>query len=424
MKAGIWRWAAAATAACVSMAAAVVVGLNVRGDKHAAGPGSSVAVTPLLVERGAYLARVGNCAGCHTQRGGAAYAGARGISTPFGTVYSSNITPDDRDGIGQWSASDFWRALHNGRSREGRLLYPAFPYPNYAQVTREDSDAIYAFLRTLPAAQQPNRPHELRFPYDSQVALAVWRALFFRPAVFEPQIGKTAEWNRGAYLVRGLGHCAACHSTRNALGATKAADALGGGLLPLQNWYAPSLASEREAAVRQWKTEEVVALLKTGRSAHGSVLGPMAEVVFHSTQHLIETDLRSIAVYLKELPVSADPPAAAFPAPEPVAMNLGAKLYTEHCAGCHGVQGQGAAGAYPPLAGNRKLTMASATNIVRVIVDGGFPPTTHGNPRPYGMPPFGQSLSNAEIAHVTTFVRNVWGNRAAAVSELDVMQAR
>ena len=219
MKARTWRWIGAAAVATAALAAIAVVALNIRGDAHSAAHDSSVALTPERVQRGAYLARAGNCAACHTERGGAAYAGARAIATPFGTVYSSNLTPDATDGIGTWSAGDFWRALHNGRSRNGRLLVPAFPYPNYAQVTREDSDALYAFLRTLPAVRQPNRRHELRFPYDGQIALAVWRALFFRPEVFEAQPGKTAEWNRGAYLVRGLGHCSACHSTRNALGA-------------------------------------------------------------------------------------------------------------------------------------------------------------------------------------------------------------
>src|SRR5262249_17737173 len=162
-----------------------------------------------LVARGAYLAKAGDCAACHTERGGAPYSGARGIDTPFGTVYAPNITPDMETGIGNWSAADFWRAMHNGRSKDGRLLYPAFPYADFTLVTREDSDALYAYLRSVPAVRQPNKPHALRFPYDQQVSLAVWRALYFRPAVYAPDPGKSQDWNRGAYLVRGLGHCAA-----------------------------------------------------------------------------------------------------------------------------------------------------------------------------------------------------------------------
>jgi mono/diheme cytochrome c family protein len=423
MNASRWKWTVAGAAAIAVLVALSVTWLNLRGDAQFDGAASSVAVTPHLVERGAYLARVGNCAVCHTDRGGAPFAGGEGIATPFGTVYPSNLTPEPSTGIGSWSPGDFWRAMHNGRSKDGRLLYPAFPYPNYTQVTRADSDAIYAYLRTVPAAQRSNRSHALRFPYDTQAALAAWRALYFRPAVFEAQKERSAEWNRGAYLVRGLGHCVACHSTRNALGATDSRLELGGGLIPVQNWYAPSLASPDEAGVADWPTADVVALLKDGTTARGSALGPMAQVVYRSTQHLSDADLRSIAVFLQALPQSGsrtpvdERPAAA-------AMARGSTIYKDHCAACHGPQGEGAAGAYPALAGARQLTMASSTNVVRVIVDGGFAPTTHGNPRPYGMPPFGQSLSNAEIADVATFVRNAWGNDAGTVSELDVLRAR
>ena len=171
-----------------------------------------------LVARGAYLALAGNCMACHTTRGGEQYAGGLGVATPFGTVYSSNLTPDKNTGIGTWSSAHFWRAMHNGRSKSGRLLYPAFPYTSYTQVTRSDSDAIYAYLRSLPAVSQTNQPHAIRTPFQSQAALAVWRALYFSPGVFEPDSNRDAEWNRGAYLVQGLGHCSACHSPRDALG--------------------------------------------------------------------------------------------------------------------------------------------------------------------------------------------------------------
>ena len=418
--------AGVAVAVAVAVAAAVVLvvyWLNVRGDTHFGGEDSSVAVTPELIERGAYLARAGNCRTCHTVRGGAAYAGALAIDTPFGTVYSSNLTPDAGSGIGAWSAGAFWRAMHNGRSKDGRLLYPAFPYPNFTEVTRADSDAIFAFLRTQPAVMQPNHTHDLRFPYNSQAALAVWRALYFRAQVFEPAESKSAEWNRGAYLVRGLGHCIACHSTRNALGATAGRVELGGGLIPMQNWYAPSLASPTEAGVAHWDTEEVVRLLKTGTSSTGSVLGPMAEVVFSSTQYLDDHDLRAIATFLQALPQTPDPAQERQP-PDPASMARGQRLYEDKCVDCHGARGQGAQGAYPALAGNRKLTMRSASNVVRVVVEGGFAPTTAGNPRPFGMPPFGQSLNNAEVADVVTYVRNAWGNHAGPTSELDVVRAR
>lgn len=413
--------------AALLAASAVVIGgvawLNLRGDAHFAQADFTVPVTPALVARGAYLARVGHCAGCHTAPGGAPYAGGRGIDTPFGTVYAGNLTPDTATGLGAWSAGDFWRALHNGRSRDGRLLYPAFPYPDMTQTTREDADALFAYLRTLAPVAQAPRAHALHAPFDTQVALALWRALYFRPGVFEPDATRSAEWNRGAYLVRGLGHCASCHAPRNALGATRDPQALGGGAIPVQGWVAPSLGADEGAGVRRWPLDDVVTLLKSGVSPQGSVLGPMARVVRNSTQHLDDADLRAMAVYLQSLPAEVARRTAA-PAPEPASMARGQRLYDDHCADCHGAQGQGAPGAYPALAGNRSVLLDDPANVVRVIVEGGFAPATAGNPRPYGMPPFGHRLNRAEIADVATYVRNAWGQRAGAVRELDVIDVR
>lgn len=406
-------------AALAGIATATVWSLN-RLDEApvpAAQGSASAATTPPITEaqitRGAYLARAGNCATCHTERGGAPYAGGRPLATPFGTVYSSNLTPDEATGLGRWSADAFWRALHNGRSIDGRLLYPAFPYPNYTQVTRADSDALYAYLRSLPPVKAPNRAHELAFPFSTQPALAVWRALYFRPGVHRDEPGRTAEWNRGAYLVRGLGHCAACHEARNLLGASQGLE-LAGGLMPLQNWYAPSLRDPHEAGVSDWSEQEIVGLLRTGMTPKGSVMGPMADVVYRSTQHLSEADLRAMAVFLKSLPLAGSRP------PEPARatstrLAQGAALYARHCAACHGEQGEGVPGVYPRLAGNRAVRMAEPANVIRVIAKGGFLPATAGNPRPFGMPPFAHLLSDDEIAAVATYVRDSWGNRASVV---------
>ncbi len=377
---------------------------------------------PALIERGAYLARAGNCMACHTERGGTPYAGGRGIDTPFGTVYASNLTPDATHGLGGWQANDFWRALHHGRSRDGRLLYPAFPYTSYSQVSREDADALFAFLQSLPPSPQPNRTHELRWPFNTQPALAVWRALYFRPTPFEADASQSAEWNRGAYLVRGLGHCAACHSARNALGASSPLD-LAGGLIPMQNSYAPSLNSPSEAGVSRWPLAHVLALLKNGTSPSGTVQGPMAEVVLHSTQHLSDADLRAMAVFLKALPERASELERA-PQARTQLSTEGGKLYGQHCAQCHGEQGEGVPGAYPALAGNRAVTLASPVNLVQVVLYGGYAPATHGNPRPYGMPPFVMELSDAEIARVLSFIRGSWGHQAAEVQAVDVNRAR
>ena len=402
--------------------AAAVYALNVRGEDPITA-GIEPPASAQRIASGEYLARVGNCMACHTARGGEPYAGGLGIQTPFGTVYTSNLTPDPQTGIGAWSSSEFWRAMHNGRSRDGRLLYPAFPYPNYTHVTRANSDAIFAYLRSLPAVAQANRPHELRFPYDSTPALAVWRALFFKPGQFEPDTQQSANWNRGAYLVQGLGHCNACHASRNALGATSGTLDLSGGLIPVQNWYAPSLTSSQEAGVAEWPLPDIVGLLRTGVSRQGTVVGPMAEVVQNSTQHWTDADLLAMATYLKALPPSHDQ-REPVKVPPPLPDSRGAKLYKVHCAQCHGDQGEGAAQAYPALAGNRAVTMDSPANLVRIVLAGGFAPSTKGNPRPYGMPPFAMVFSNDDTAAVVSYIRSAWGNQGQAVSTLDVIQLR
>ena len=420
-------WFLLALVALLGVLAAVVWKLNLRDEDPLPDSAAAFTAQPQQVERGRYLALAGNCAGCHTTRGGQPYAGGLPIETPFGTIYSSNLTPDDKAGIGGWSSAHFWRAMHNGRSKDGRLLYPAFPYPNFTQVTREDSDAIYAYLRSVPPAAEPNKAHRLRFPYDTQAALAVWRVLSFKPEPFVANAGKPAEWNRGAYLVNGLGHCIACHGSRNSLGATETKLGLSGGLIAVENWYAPSLNDPHEAGVADWPAADVVALLKSGVAPRGSVMGPMADVVFRSTQYLSEADLTAMASYLKDLPDAPKPEADAVVAKAPIrrdagTMTRGAKIYDQRCAYCHGDQGQGAAGAYPPLAGNRAVNMARPTNLIQVIAHGGFLPSTPGNPRPYGMPPFGQTLDAAEVAAVLTYVRGSWGNDSAPVTQLDTMR--
>ena len=411
------------TAVALIAAIALVTALNVR-DETPIDQQAEWRATPEQVARGAYLARAGNCLACHTRRGGAPYAGGRAIETPFGIVFGSNITPDVKTGIGNWTPSHFWRALHNGRSKDGRFLVPAFPYPNFTLVTREDSDALFAYLRTLPAVEQPNREHTLDFPYDTLPALALWRALFFAPGVYQTDSAQSAEWNRGSYLVRGLGHCSACHGGRNVFGATGGSLEMSGGVSPIDKWYAPSLAASAEAGVAEWETQHIVDLLKTGVSVRGSALGPMAEVVFRSTQHLNDADLRAMAVFLKSLPQSA----ALVPRdPVPLAQETverGRAVYRDRCADCHGPQGEGARGAYPALAGNRSVVMDPPVNVVRAVLSGGFQSATAGNPRPWGMPPFGHVLDDADTAAVVTFIRNQWGNSASPVSSTDVQRMR
>lgn len=393
-----------------------------RAQHLPAGSPAAWASTPDNIARGAYLARAGDCIACHTARGGAAYAGGRALDTPFGRFYGPNLTPDRATGIGDWSADDFWNALHNGIARDGRLLYPAFPYTNYTRVTRADSDALFAYFRSLAPQRQPNRAHELRFPYNQQIMLAGWRLLYFRPGVYEAQPARGPDWNRGAYLVDGLGHCSACHSTRNRFGA--GGDGLDGGLIATLGWYAPSLTSNSEAGLGGWDGEQIVALLGSGISPRGSATGPMAEVVARSLQHLTPQDLAAMASYLKSLPATqAAPPDPGPPLGEQV-LAEGRRIYETRCADCHDLDGKGWAPAYPPLAGNRAVTMTPAVNAIRMTINGGFPPGTRGNPRPYGMPPFGHELDDAQVAAVLSWIRRSWGNAAPAVSSAEVNRHR
>lgn len=417
-------WGTTVLVGAAGLVVAGVLALNRLDEAPLLGEDSSVSATPDVIARGEYLARAGNCMACHTSQGGPAYAGGRAMETPFGVLYTPNLTPHDETGIGRWTAAEFWRAMHNGRSRDGRLLYPAFPYPNYTSTTREDSDAIFHYLRSLPSVERAVPQHALRFPFNTQAALAVWRALYFRPRTFVVQPDKSAEWNRGAYLIQSLGHCAACHAPRNAWGATQAGDALQGGIIPVENWYAPALNSVREAGLAEWPVDEAVSLLKAGVSPRASVSGPMAEVVYRSLQHLSDEDLKAMVTYLQALPPAEESAPLVVAKPAKQIVERGEAVYAQHCAQCHGARGEGSAGAFPPLAGNRAVTMPETVNLVRVVLQGGYPPATRDNPRPHGMPPFQHTLAEDDMAAVLSYIRTAWGNQASKVDTIDVHRAR
>ena len=372
-----------------------------------------------LVKEGEYLAKAGDCIACHSDPGGKPFAGGRAMPTPFGTLYSSNISPDPAYGIGRWTADQFYNMLHTGRSPDGGLIYPAMPFQDYTKVTRRDSDAIFAYLRSVPAVRQPNKPHELRFPYNNRQLILGWRTLFFQQGEYKPDARQTAEWNRGAYLVQGLGHCAMCHSPINALGGTTEAQQFQGGLIPMQFWYAPSLTSDREAGLGEWSLEDIVDLLRKGVSKRGAVYGPMAEVVYNSLQYLTDADTQAMAVYLKSLgqQTPSRPAANGIGANErSLLMSLGQSVYAQQCASCHGGDGGGKPPHYPPLADNQSIQMESAVNPIRMVLNGGFPPGTQLNPAPYGMPPFAGLLSDDQVAAVVTYIRQSWGNHGSAVT--------
>ena len=395
----------------ILLAAIIVVPLGVyayQAMQHPdrAYPSQPVADKAAQLQRGAYLARAGDCMACHTARGGEPYAGGRGIATPFGEVVAPNITPDAQTGIGNWSADDCW------------------PYTSYTKVSREDSDAIYAWMRTVPAVQQQNREHALRFPYNQRWLLAAWRTLYFKPGLYEPVGDKPAQWNRGAYLVQGLGHCAACHSSRNALGATTTGGDLAGGLIPISNWYAPALTPDAATGLGDWQVADLATLLKTGVSGRSAVYGPMSEVVQQSLQYLNDDDVQAMAVYLKSLPQHGLAPVAEVATKDTERMlEQGGRLYEKHCVECHGANGAGKPPAYPRLAGNHGI-VASSVNPIRMVLNGGYPPSTGGNPRPYGMPPYGPLMNDDEVAAVVTYIRASWGNQGVAVRPGEVSRYR
>lgn len=349
------------------------------------------------------------------------------MPTPFGTLYSSNITPDSEAGIGKWSADEFYATMHTGRSRDGGLLYPAMPFGAYTKVTRADSDAIFSYLRSVAPVQAANKPQDLRFPYNNRSLILGWRTLFFTEGEYKPDGTKSGEWNRGAYLVQGLGHCAMCHTAINALGGSSESKAFQGGLIPMQNWYAPSLTSNKEAGLGDWTIADISDYLRNGVSHRGAVYGPMAEVVYNSLQYLTDDDIRAMSVYLKSLAEGRPPDATASAVPSAessLLLSFGKTVYDAHCASCHGAQGRGMPPNYPPLAGNQSIQMESAVNPIRMVLNGGYPPGTAANPMPYGMPPFAQFLSDDEVAAVVSYIRLAWGNVGTAISARQANQLR
>jgi len=410
------------------------------------GAGTTQTPSSAQVERGRYLARVGNCVFCHTAPAGAMLAGGRAIQTPFGTVHTSNLTPDLAHGLGRWTQDDFWQALHLGLGPLGQRLSPAFPYTSYSRLTRADADALWAFLQSVPAVPRPKTDANMVWPLGTQAALGLWRAMYFRP--FQnphedaaPAGADRVAWTRGRYLVEGLGHCQECHSPRDALGGMRDASRGTGGVLPGLPWYAPSLRDAAQAGTTD--PHALQSFLQTGVGAGRFAAGPMAEVVLHGTQYLSDHDAQAMVVYLQSLvrnktvhgetqaSILAEASSGASTIPTPTQMSSlspahlqGEEMYKQHCADCHGENGQGRAGVYPALAGNRALLMNKPNNAVLSVLYGGFAPSTQGNPQPFGMPPFMLELSNAQIAQVLSYSRSAWGNQAAPISELQVQAVR
>jgi mono/diheme cytochrome c family protein len=366
------------------------------------------------VARGRYLARAGDCESCHTARGGRPYAGGRPIPTPFGNIYSVNITPDRATGIGAWSAQDFYTAMHQGLDPDGRHLYPAFPYPWFTKITRADCDAIKAWLDTLAPVVRRDTPDPLPWPLRWRGVMAAWNLLYFDAGQFVPDATRSAQWNRGAYLVDGLGHCGACHTPANALGGSRRDEAFGGGSAG-EHWAAPSLGGDLRDGLGDWSRAEIVEYLKTGANAKSASAGPMTEVVMNSTRYLSDADLDAIATYLKEGPAAAGGDSAraqALPAP---ALARGEALYVDNCTACHMPDGRGVHGVFPPLTGSAAIQAADAGTVVHVVLAGARMAAPPSRPTGLAMPAFGWKLDDGEIADVVNYIRHAWGNRAPLI---------
>jgi mono/diheme cytochrome c family protein len=377
-----------------------------------------------VLARGEYLAQIGGCTACHLSPSGAALAGGRRIDTPFGAVFSSNLTPSKAHGLGDWSLADFQNALRWGRSRNGRLLLPVFPYNHTSALTDEDVQAIFTWLQTVPPIDQAQPAHRLTWPFGTQPVIAVWRSLFFKPTSFTPNPQATAQWNRGAYLVQSAGHCATCHGHRGSMGAFPAVDDLSGGVLSPQMWLAPSLVDASQTATSRSTPLEIAHLLRDGQNPYARVSGPMAEFVQHTGQHLSESDALAMAVYLKS---RIDPTKTkTLPPTAPLAQSsaTGQAIYSTHCASCHGQQGEGKAEAYPALAGNPAVAMSVPDNLIQMTLYGGYGPSTPNRPRPHGMPPYLFKLNNQQIAEVLNHIRSQWGNQAEVISPMQVDRIR
>jgi mono/diheme cytochrome c family protein len=401
--------------AAAAIAVALAAGSLWADSRHSAGPYASIS-------RGRYLVRAGDCKACHTADGGQPFAGGRAVPTPFGTIYSTNITPDNDTGIGRWDGDDFYRAMHNGIDRQGNHLYPAFPYPSYTKLSRDDVRAIKAYLDTVKPVRQRPTPNELPWPMSMRSMMAVWDGLYFDAGTYRSNPKQSAQWNRGAYLVQGLGHCGACHTHKNFAGATDDDHPLRGGYA--EHVYAPSLIGNRRDGLGGWSADDIVEYLATGSNKESTAAGPMVEVVEQSTQYLSQPDLRAIAVYLKSLPGNKDDSRTDDRAGDDDTMKRGAQLYVDNCDGCHLRDGSGEPNVFPPLRASSAIQAAKPETLIQVVLQGYASPATGPKPTGLAMPAFSDKLSDADIADVLTYIRNSWGNHAGAVSSDDVGDLR
>lgn len=427
------------TVRCSIFACLVALALNAGLAKAAV-----AAADASLIEQGRYIATAGDCISCHTRPKGAAFSGGLALFTPFGVIYSANITPDPATGIGAWSERELARALHEGIAADGRHLYPAFPYTAYTKISDADVHALYAYLHSLKAVRYTPPPNAMHFPFGLRGLLAGWNLLYLKPGRYATDPARSSEWNRGAYLVQGLGHCGACHTPRDRLGGERTSEALAGGLYldevtdeviddhltPMDErtvrlWSAANL-TESSTGLAAWSVDEIATYLASGHNARAGAFGPMSLVIANSTSHLSAADTRAIAVYLKSLPATASTEQSE---PDDRRRRAGEIVYTARCGDCHQPTGLGMPRSHdadpsktaPPLAGNPALQARSPATLINVVLYGAHEAAASPGSWPK-MSGFELSvgLDDEQIASLCTYVRSSWGNRAAAVDAGDV----
>jgi mono/diheme cytochrome c family protein len=424
--------AGGAIAVLVGAVAISAVGDHLAGEHAAAMPARSAA----LIERGAYLARLGDCEACHSISGQPAFSGGLRMQTPIGAIYSTNITPDDTDGIGRFSLADFDRALRYGVAN-GHSLYPAMPFTSYYNTRPEDVQALYAYFQYAVApAHVPNRYSDIPFPLSMRWPLTYWRWFFAsRPVPFRAPADEDAALAQGAYFVDGLGHCGECHTPRNVFMQLTAVTRSGGPAYlrgaVIETYFAPSLRSDGPGSLQDWSEEQLTQFLRTGANSRGIAFGSMSDVIVHSTQHMTETDAKATAHYLKSLdtentaerPYTYDSSTSQSLRKGDASME-GASVYLDSCAACHRPDGHGYERVFPALAGNPVVEAQNADSIVSIILRGSQTPRTAQTPAQFRMPGFAWRLSDVQVMQVTNFVRSSWGNRGPEVTLEEVTRLR
>jgi mono/diheme cytochrome c family protein len=380
------------------------------------------------VERGAYLARAADCMACHTTQGGKPYAGGLGFRLPFGTLYSTNITPDKETGIGNYSDQDFLNAVHRGIREDGARLYPAMPFASYTYMTDADALAIKAYLFSLPPVHAPDPENTLTFPFNQRWAMSFWSVLFNPDTRFEPDTSKSPEWNRGAYLAEALAHCGECHTPRNLAFALDNRQKFAGAVTA--GWRAFNISSDKTTGVGNWSDQDLVSYLSIGHAdGHGTASGPMGEAVDHSLSQLTGEDIRAVVAYLRTVPATASPDLPAVLAPPAPASHKqggtpdprGKMVFEGACVSCHGWTGESSISPFATLTGAWAVNDPSATNVVQIVISG----TKRETPADaVSMPGFGNAYSDTEIAAVANYVTARFGSKASHLAAQDVAELR